>query len=250
MNKKYKIYPMPAGINADPMDKSLLLHRYPIGTPMPLYNGSFAVSDGEEWILVDAGTASNKDIVSFGKPPIQNEILYEDSLKKLGIIPEQVTKVVLTHLHWDHAWNLKLFPNAKFYVQEKEIYQSVVPYTHEHTQYGYMGIQGYENPPFLQHIHQMVPVRGEYELCPGILLVPTPGHTHGSQSVLVDTEEGRYAITGDFCFLRENWEKGIMIGNPCSCSEWYESYERLKSKHVDQVLTSHDAYSYAKEFFG
>lgn len=247
---KYKIYPLLAGVNQAPMDQSRLLFGAPMGTPVPLYNGSFALTDGEEWILVDAGTAGNQDIINFGKPPMKEERPFGEMLNELGIDPACVKTVILTHLHWDHAWNLGLFPNARFYVQKKELYQSVVLYPHEHTQYGYMGMKGYEQPPFLNHMSLMEPVDGEYELCPGITMVPTPGHTHGSQSVLVDTKEGLYAITGDFCFLRENWEKGIMIGTYCSCKEWYDSYALLKSRNIKEVLTSHDAYSYSRKVFG
>lgn len=84
---------------------------------------------------------------------------------------------------------------------------------------------GYEQPLFVKHLTQMTVLDGEYELRPGITIIPTPGHTHGSQSVLVDTPNGRYAITGDFCFLQENWTTGIMIGRYSSCQEWYGSYD-------------------------
>lgn len=46
---------------------------------------------------------------------------------------------------------------------------------------------------------------GDTEVAPGITMIHTPAHTRGGMSVLVDTAEGRAAITG-FCVIRENFE--------------------------------------------
>jgi glyoxylase-like metal-dependent hydrolase (beta-lactamase superfamily II) len=45
-----------------------------------------------------------------------------EGLKQLGVDPESVEDVIITHLHWDHAGNHDLFPNARYHVQEREMH--------------------------------------------------------------------------------------------------------------------------------
>ena len=97
----------------------------------------------------------------------------KDSLKQLCVLPKDVDTVVLTHSHHDHVENLDLFPKAKVYVRKEEDFGK--------------GVQ----------------VDRDTELCPGVRLVHTPGHTAGSMSVFV-TSERRYAITGDAVPLEDN----------------------------------------------
>jgi len=44
-----------------------------------------------------------------------------DSLKALGIEPAEVKNVIATHMHWDHAGNYDLFPNARYHIQDTEL---------------------------------------------------------------------------------------------------------------------------------
>ena len=44
---------------------------------------------------------------------------FEDGLAQWGLKPEDIKTVFMTHLHWDHSWNMDKLPNATFYVQKK-----------------------------------------------------------------------------------------------------------------------------------
>ena len=105
----------------------------------------------------------------------------KDSLKQLCVLPKDVDSVVLTHAHHDHVENNDLFPKAKIYIRKEEDYEK--------------GIK----------------VDKDMELCPGVKLVHTPGHTAGSMSVFV-TAERRYAITGDAVPLEDNVLKMVPPG--------------------------------------
>jgi len=96
-----------------------------------------------------------------------------------------VAFVVNTHLHFDHCGGNHLFPGVPIYVQRAELddARTLDDYT----------IPAWVDPPGVEYR----PVDGELELLPGVRLVPAPGHTRGSQIVVVDTDEGPVVIAGD-----------------------------------------------------
>jgi N-acyl homoserine lactone hydrolase len=93
--------------------------------------------------------------------------------------------VVNTHLHFDHCGGNHLFAGKPIYVQRRELddARSQDDYT----------IREWVEAPGLQY----VPVDGELELLPGVRLVPAPGHTPGTQVVVVQTSGRPIVIAGD-----------------------------------------------------
>lgn len=247
----YKIIPLNGGDNAAPFDMSLMTYRVGVGEYC-ISNGSFAIQGDGEWILVDAGVATNEECAIMGKPAMVNATPFPDLLKQHNIDPNKIKTVILTHLHWDHSYNLDKLPNATIYVQREELNHAIYPYKHERSSYGFMGVPGFETPRWMRAADRIVAIKGEVELLPGILCVPTPGHTHGSQSVLVDTKEGTYALVGDFCYTMQNWDEGLQVGVFVSSEEWYDSYARLKKHGLDRahIITTHDHLTYQREIYG
>ncbi|MBM6402229.1 MBL fold metallo-hydrolase [Phycicoccus sp. MQZ13P-5] len=96
-----------------------------------------------------------------------------------------IDAVVNTHLHFDHCGGNILFPGTPIHVQRTEVEDAL-------TEDGYT-VREWVQAPGLTY----VPVDGELELLPGLRLVPTPGHTRGSQVVVVDDGEQRTVIGGD-----------------------------------------------------
>src|SRR2546425_2711618 len=94
-----------------------------------------------------------------------------------------VDVVVNTHLHFDHCGGNHLFAGRPIYVQRRELddARSADDYT----------IREWVEAPGVRY----VPVDGEFELLPGLRLVPAPGHTRGMQVVVVDTG-GRPGVGG------------------------------------------------------
>jgi N-acyl homoserine lactone hydrolase len=93
--------------------------------------------------------------------------------------------VVNTHLHFDHCGGNHLFAGKPIYVQRRELddARGEEDYT----------IREWVDAPGLRY----VPVDGELELLPGLRLVPAPGHTAGSQVVVVETGERPAVVVGD-----------------------------------------------------
>jgi len=188
------------------------------------------VTDGVNKIMVDTGGVPSDGVHKMPYYQEKNEFL-EIKLAELGVDPKEIKTVILTHLHWDHMSNNHLFPNAKFYVQKAELQYAVAPIPiHE----GHFDLE-------LIFKTKYEVVDGDLDILEGISLLMTPGHTPGSQTVILQTEAGRYAITGDFIALYECWESKPYIagGIHTDLVEYYESFRKLE-KACDFVLPGHE----------
>jgi N-acyl homoserine lactone hydrolase len=104
-----------------------------------------------------------------------------------GALPRDVAFVVNTHLHFDHCGGNRLFAGVPIYVQARERAAAREP--------------GYTVPEWVEFDGAAyVELDGEAELAPGLRVLPTPGHSEGHQSVLVDTEDGLVVIAGDVAY--------------------------------------------------
>lgn len=99
--------------------------------------------------------------------------------------PASIDLVVNTHLHFDHCGGNHLFAGRPVHVQRRELEDART--LEDHT------IREWVDAPGVTY----VPVDGEHELLPGVRLVPAPGHTRGSQIVVVETGERPSVIAGD-----------------------------------------------------
>lgn len=247
----YKVIPVLSAMAEKPFPLNRAMYRYPKeGTVQYAFGFAVVISD-DDVILVDTGVYSDDEFQSASSPIfkqltglLDNKPCLE-SLKELGIDAEQVTKIILSHLHWDHSWNVDKFPNAKIYVQKLELEGSVTPLPYERIHFGYWDGE-YKLPNFLKVMDKMVAVDGDAEICPGIRVMLAPGHTRGGQIVFVDTKDGKVALLGDFA----NLPQGVMEdeGYPPSllvnAEEWYKAFERLKKEKPDFLLTFHDINTY------
>ena len=159
-------------------------------TEFPLISFLLVGEDGRKF-LVDTGgsTPDGKRWMPYWRPVNQN---LENKLEEHGISPDEIEGVFFTHLHWDHAGNNALFKNAKFYVQKQE-YLSV---TERH-------MPGFEKELVLKSTYFLLD-GDQTDIVPGISAVLTPGHSEGSQTIIVDTPAGKTAIAGDLFPTFEN----------------------------------------------
>jgi N-acyl homoserine lactone hydrolase len=98
-------------------------------------------------------------------------------------IPRDVVCVINTHLDFDHCGGNRLFPGVPIQVQRTEL-EAAGPHRNV------MEWIEFEGASYVQH-------DGEAEIAAGVRVVPTPGHSPGHQSVLVDTEDGLVIVAGD-----------------------------------------------------
>lgn len=105
--------------------------------------------------------------------------------EELGLDLASVDIVVNTHLHFDHCGGNHLFAGRPTYVQRRELEDA-------RTVEGYT-LREWVDAPGVRY----VPVDGELELFPGVRLVPAPGHTPGTQVVVIETGGRPVVIGGD-----------------------------------------------------
>jgi N-acyl homoserine lactone hydrolase len=151
-------------------------------------------------------------------------------LSSLGVKPDDITVVVNSHLHFDHAGNNGAFPKASFVVQAEHLaFAKGKP--------NFPGV--YWDIPELTY----VPAAGRSRVARGIEVVPTPGHAPGHQSLVVDlAESGRVVLTGDAAFTRANLERGeIPAMDQAAAKESLALIRSLVKDDLSRVFTSHDA---------
>jgi glyoxylase-like metal-dependent hydrolase (beta-lactamase superfamily II) len=128
---------------------------------------------------------------------IEHDHSAEKNLRALGVEPQSITHVVLTHLHFDHSGGTTrregdrvapIFSRARHVIQRQEWEDATHP--HERNAASYLG----ENFRPLADAQLLDLVDGEREIAPGVHVIPTPGHTRGHQSVLVDDGAGHKLI--------------------------------------------------------
>lgn len=127
-----------------------------------------------------------------------------EGLKALGVAPEDVDTVVITHLHYDHAGNLGLFPNARFILQDEEMRFAT----------GRQMARAAVRMPFeLDDVQEMLALNwrervdwigGEGEIAPGVRVHHVPGHSCGLQAVTVALPDGPLCLASDATHLWAN----------------------------------------------
>lgn len=214
----YTIYPLHVGdLNRQ---KSNLAYMQQPGVKIDFPLICWYLTDGKRKIMVDTGgVAPDHRWQPYTRSPEQDP---GTALRKLGVQPEEITDVILTHLHWDHAGNNHLFPNARFYVQRTEIEEVLHPPVR-------MFASSYDVPAVLKTKYELLD--GDCLLWEGIRVVTTPGHTLGSQSVVVDTDSGPHVLVGDLIGLYECYEHDPMFYNGIHIDlrEYTASLEKVKS---------------------
>jgi glyoxylase-like metal-dependent hydrolase (beta-lactamase superfamily II) len=196
-----------------------------------------ALIQGPETILVDTSFQSVERTWEIRRRKIvrrpEQEVVA--ALASAGTRPEEISIVIHTHLHYDHAGNNRLLPNARFFVQREELRYALAPTSFDATAYfaPSLGI----TPDFLGTKFELLD--GDAGIADGVRVITTPGHTPGHQSVVVDTAKGRYCIAGDAVMWFENMEKRIPPGIHTSMIDCMASLERI-AREADHVLPGHE----------
>jgi glyoxylase-like metal-dependent hydrolase (beta-lactamase superfamily II) len=156
-------------------------------------------------VLVDAGFYRDK-FIQLWKP--QDFVRPSDALAKgLGITPDKVTDIIVTHSHWDHADGADLFPKATIWIQKEEFEHYVGPNGEVLARGGADGDDAYMLAG-LKAAGRVKLIDGDnQEILPGIRVYTGGKHTFASQYVGVATAGGTVVIASDNAYLYKNLEE-------------------------------------------
>ncbi len=214
-------------------------------------------------ILVDCGVnydepASKAICELYG---FQNVRMPKDVLAKVGLAPEDIDAVILTHCHFDHMGGLKLFPNAHFYIQKDEILKSLaalsLPAKFNRAKNAFLPCDLKTACDFICD-GRMTLVDGDRELFDGIRVIACPmGHSYCGEIILVQTEENGKAVekvlSGDVAYVQENvlgvnrdgvYVPFTAVGSPLTVIEQIDKAYALAGHEIKDLIFNHEVRNY------
>jgi len=169
-------------------------------TSMPMDFFVWAIVGPDRVILVDTGSAPNT-MTARGHDHLRSPV---SALADVGVAVGDITDVVTTHMHWDHAGNILDFPDSRLHVQRAELAHATGPSM----------CSGFLRRPYdldqmsqwLQELYRgrVTFHRGDEEIAPGISIHHVGGHTPGMQVVRVPTARGHVVLASDAVHYYEN----------------------------------------------
>lgn len=165
-----------------------------------------------------------------------------EGLKLIGVEPDRVKDVIVTHMHYDHAGCLNEFPSARFHVQDREMAYCTGRYMcHEVARFPF------EAEHVATMVHRIFEGRVEFhngaaELAPGITLHRVGGHSLGLQVVRVRTRRGWVVLASDATHFYANMEQGRpypVVANVAQMLEGFKTIQRLAETPA-HVIPGHD----------
>ncbi|MCP4599451.1 MAG: N-acyl homoserine lactonase family protein [Proteobacteria bacterium] len=210
-DKGWKVYALEYG-HSKRFKQSVLIRGGDRKKRVPLSWMSWLILGKDRNILVDTGFLSREtaDKWSFDRFLPVPKILGELKLEK-----EDITDVVITHLHWDHAGNMTPYETADFWVQEEELEWAKTKLKGDRITSA-AGIRQ-KDLDILARIDargRLKKINGDREIAPGIFLRLGGKHTYATQWVEIKTgtDVGTIVLASDNAYLYENIEKKVPIG--------------------------------------
>ncbi len=165
---------------------------------IPMQSNCLLLENGDRKVLVETGCGdkwSEKERAIYA----MEQRTVRDALEERGVAPEDISAVVVTHLHFDHAGGLtnngpdgkpiSVFPEAEIFVQHQEWQDALANRSTMSRTY----LKSHLDPIR----DQVCKVEGPDEIIPGIRVRPLPGHTWGMQGVFFHDGENTVVFPGD-----------------------------------------------------
>lgn len=169
--------------------------------------------------------------------PRGNTGFLDSSLAQLELTPEDIDLLVLSHLHFDHAANARMFDNGKTKIVTSQAELD-----------GVAGITGYNQGAHIPDDYKGIDIggiKGDEEIMPGVSVIQTPGHTWGTMSLKVELpNDGTKIFTSDAVYLGDSWGPPA-VGAAIVWNNllWLESVEKLRKIAQEtnaDVIFGHD----------
>ena len=199
-----------------------------------------ARAPGGRNVLMDAGFYREKFMTrwkpaNYEKPSV--------AIARVGLKPEDITDIIISHIHWDHADGADLFPNARIWIQREE-YDKYIDSTSGRAKSGTIDSL---DAAMLFRIAKAGRVRlvdgDSVEIMPGIRVFTGGKHTFASQFASVQIAGGTVVLASDNAYLYENLNGKRPIAQTLDSLSNLRAQERMKrlASSPSLVVPGHDA---------
>lgn len=238
-----RLYVLDGG-TIDILDWSIYDPASPAGSTRTLANPVYVVVHEQGTVVWDTGLG---DALAGGEPPlvVDDHAVFRVTdplaaqLERIGHGADTIDFLALSHFHPDHVGNSALFPSATLLVQRDE-YEAAFgadPQAHHYNPGGYAALAS--NPVTL--------LDGDHDLFGDgtVVIVRLPGHTVGSQSMLVRLEDaGPILVSGDLTHSLTNWESKaippVLNYDVAESARSLAAAEELLAKEGASLWVQHD----------
>ncbi len=244
------------------LGKGFLQNFAPMDPKIQIPIGFFVIKHPKGNVLFDTGNNDKliTDSTYWGKlaAVFEAKMTPEDAidvqLAKIGLKPDDIKYVVVSHMHLDHGGNVAKFPNSTLIIQDDELSFAMFP--DEPFAGGYIpgdaqvlrAPVGSSKPSLMN----MIRLESDYDIFGdgSIVVHRARGHTKGSQMLLVRLPQtGTTILTADTVYFRENIEKNLMPNlvlayDPAGIAKGYDWVRRMMATENANFFTAHDPDAY------
>jgi glyoxylase-like metal-dependent hydrolase (beta-lactamase superfamily II) len=215
-----------------------------VGQPWEFSNNCYLIRHAQGLMLWDTGLADSIAAMPDGLVALGGALQMRmpktlvAQLAEIGVKPTDVRLIAFSHFHPDHAGNANLFPNALLFIQETEYEALFGPAPQK---FGFQPAQVEKlrgNPT--------VRLKGDRDVFGdgSVVILSTPGHTPGHQSLLVRLPQtGAVILSGDMAHFESNWTNRRVPGMNFNSAESVKSMDRvaaLMKQYDAQLWINHD----------
>lgn len=199
---------------------------------------------GGRTVLVDAGFYRDKFMRRWTPANYQRP---DEAIRAVGLRPDDVTDVIVSHVHWDHVDGADLFPRARIWIQRAE-------YAHHVDDAGRSLDRAADSLDAamlagLRRAGRVELVDGDsVEIIPGIRVYTGGRHTFASQYAAVDTPEGTVVLASDNVYLYENLDRHVPIAQTLDAASNLAAQARMRRLAGSErlIVPGHDPLMFAR----
>jgi len=198
------------------------------------------VRGGGHTILVDSGFYREQ---FFRQWHVAGFVRPDEAVARAGVKPEEVTDLIITHMHWDHADGMDLFPKARVWLQKEELEYYAGSAWQSRRTHGGIDPDDVLAAVKINLAGRMSLVNGDaQEILPGISCYTGGKHTWASQFVTVNTASGTVVLASDNMYLYENLDKHVPIAATLDAASNLRAQDRMKqlAAKPEFIIPGHD----------
>jgi len=206
------------------------------GKSKDFVDNCYLIKHTQGWFLWDTGIPDAVAAMPNGLAPADPKAVtwkrpktLAAQLDELGVKPDDIKAMAVSHTHPDHIGNVEMFPNTMLYVQKAE--------------YEWPGA---DNKPRFKPEHPVTLLEGDRDVFGDgtLVILSTPGHTPGHQSLLVKLPRtGEIVLSGDAVHFKSNWDNRRVPAPNFNKEQTLASMQKLAetiSRDEAQLWINHD----------